>query len=301
MPLLTLIALIAFLAYPFWPVELKQPVLRRGVLLPAFVLIILAMREPGMEAGLAVTSGLVGLGLLSGLAWLVARPFRPVREAWPMLVLFMGAAMAARAASDSSGGPNPPPQPTVPAELPPERLLPPKAPEGGFPETRQTTGIPREQLGEQLNGQAGGQPGAPTFPSALNPNPEAERILDSLLQRPENLPPGRRQATAPVEEEFPRARCQDGVEDQGKILAGVCALHGGVADWVFLPSGAQGARTSQGSDAWVPAELPTTAAPTSRPEARSCCKYCSTGKACGNSCISRNKTCHQPPGCACNR
>lgn len=31
-----------------------------------------------------------------------------------------------------------------------------------------------------------------------------------------------------------------------------------------------------------------------------CCKMCRTGKACGNSCISRNKTCHQPPGCACN-
>lgn len=31
-----------------------------------------------------------------------------------------------------------------------------------------------------------------------------------------------------------------------------------------------------------------------------CCAYCSTGKACGNSCISRSYTCHQPPGCACN-
>ena len=31
-----------------------------------------------------------------------------------------------------------------------------------------------------------------------------------------------------------------------------------------------------------------------------CCKYCTTGKACGDSCISKNYTCHQPPGCACN-
>lgn len=31
----------------------------------------------------------------------------------------------------------------------------------------------------------------------------------------------------------------------------------------------------------------------------SCCKVCSKGYACGNSCISRNKQCHQPPGCAC--
>lgn len=31
-----------------------------------------------------------------------------------------------------------------------------------------------------------------------------------------------------------------------------------------------------------------------------CCKVCSVGKACGNSCISRDKDCHQPPGCACD-
>lgn len=33
---------------------------------------------------------------------------------------------------------------------------------------------------------------------------------------------------------------------------------------------------------------------------KSCCKICSTGKACGNSCISRSYNCHQPAGCACN-
>ena len=33
---------------------------------------------------------------------------------------------------------------------------------------------------------------------------------------------------------------------------------------------------------------------------QSCCKICSKGKACGNSCISRSKTCHKPPGCACD-
>jgi hypothetical protein len=31
-----------------------------------------------------------------------------------------------------------------------------------------------------------------------------------------------------------------------------------------------------------------------------CCKVCTTGKACGNSCISRSKSCHKAPGCACN-
>lgn len=32
----------------------------------------------------------------------------------------------------------------------------------------------------------------------------------------------------------------------------------------------------------------------------SCCRTCTTGKACGNSCINRDRQCHQPPGCACN-
>ena len=42
-------------------------------------------------------------------------------------------------------------------------------------------------------------------------------------------------------------------------------------------------------------------APSARPRAtpaRDCCRVCTTGKACGNSCISRAYTCRQPPGCA---
>jgi hypothetical protein len=31
-----------------------------------------------------------------------------------------------------------------------------------------------------------------------------------------------------------------------------------------------------------------------------CCKICRKGKACGNTCIARDKDCHQPPGCACD-
>lgn len=31
-----------------------------------------------------------------------------------------------------------------------------------------------------------------------------------------------------------------------------------------------------------------------------CCKVCSVGKACGNTCISREKTCHVGQGCACD-
>jgi hypothetical protein len=33
--------------------------------------------------------------------------------------------------------------------------------------------------------------------------------------------------------------------------------------------------------------------------AQGCCKVCSKGKPCGDTCIARNKTCHVGPGCAC--
>ncbi len=32
----------------------------------------------------------------------------------------------------------------------------------------------------------------------------------------------------------------------------------------------------------------------------SCCKVCKGGKACGDSCIARNKSCNKGRGCACN-
>lgn len=38
----------------------------------------------------------------------------------------------------------------------------------------------------------------------------------------------------------------------------------------------------------------------SPPPRRACCRICRTGKACGNSCIARNRTCRVGPGCACN-
>lgn len=34
--------------------------------------------------------------------------------------------------------------------------------------------------------------------------------------------------------------------------------------------------------------------------ARECCKICRKSKACGDSCISREKTCRKGPGCACD-
>lgn len=53
----------------------------------------------------------------------------------------------------------------------------------------------------------------------------------------------------------------------------------------------------------VPPTEQVAPAPTSIPEpspSQGCCKICLKGKACGNSCISRSYTCHQPPGCACD-
>lgn len=34
--------------------------------------------------------------------------------------------------------------------------------------------------------------------------------------------------------------------------------------------------------------------------AKTCCRVCTTGKACGDSCIARDKTCRVGSGCACN-
>ncbi len=34
--------------------------------------------------------------------------------------------------------------------------------------------------------------------------------------------------------------------------------------------------------------------------AEECCKICHKGKACGDTCIARDKDCHKPPGCACD-
>lgn len=37
----------------------------------------------------------------------------------------------------------------------------------------------------------------------------------------------------------------------------------------------------------------------SKTTSRTCCKYCKSGKPCGDSCISVSKTCRKGPGCAC--
>lgn len=48
----------------------------------------------------------------------------------------------------------------------------------------------------------------------------------------------------------------------------------------------------------APAPAPTVAPV--QPPTRSCCRVCTTGKACGDSCIARDRNCNQPTGCACN-
>lgn len=43
-----------------------------------------------------------------------------------------------------------------------------------------------------------------------------------------------------------------------------------------------------------------TLSPAAIEQIAACCKTCRKGKACGNSCIARDKQCHRPPGCACD-
>ncbi len=56
----------------------------------------------------------------------------------------------------------------------------------------------------------------------------------------------------------------------------------------------------------APAGVATTLAPIAResgatpPSSAACCRVCTRGKACGNSCINRAYQCRQPPGCACD-
>lgn len=41
-------------------------------------------------------------------------------------------------------------------------------------------------------------------------------------------------------------------------------------------------------------------APQASAAQQGCCKICTRGKACGNTCISQDKVCHVGPGCACD-
>ena len=46
--------------------------------------------------------------------------------------------------------------------------------------------------------------------------------------------------------------------------------------------------------------LGSTLACSSSTEPGGCCKTCTTGKACGDTCIAASATCHVSGGCACN-
>lgn len=45
--------------------------------------------------------------------------------------------------------------------------------------------------------------------------------------------------------------------------------------------------------------LPVASSPAA-PARRTCCRVCTTGKPCGDACISQNAVCRQPSGCACS-
>jgi hypothetical protein len=70
-------------------------------------------------------------------------------------------------------------------------------------------------------------------------------------------------------------------------------------------------RTTAPTRTRAPTQIPTLFLPTdtpapvviiepTNPPAQACCKICKAGKACGDSCISKTKSCNVGPGCACN-
>jgi hypothetical protein len=73
------------------------------------------------------------------------------------------------------------------------------------------------------------------------------------------------------------------------VMQGIGAAIG-FASYHFL-SGEGGSPAPNRPPALSPREQPRNA----------CCKVCSRGQACGNTCISRAYTCHVGPGCACNQ
>jgi hypothetical protein len=80
------------------------------------------------------------------------------------------------------------------------------------------------------------------------------------------------------------------------ISAGVTIAIGGCA--AQMPTAVAANATAPGSRSHV--TFDTAQAPEECAMPAACCKVCHKGKACGNSCIARNKDCHQPPGCACD-
>ena len=61
-----------------------------------------------------------------------------------------------------------------------------------------------------------------------------------------------------------------------------------------------GGAISAGQEASICITAPEQNAPPGLLQPAACCKVCKKGKACGNSCISKSKTCRKSPGCACD-
>lgn len=62
-----------------------------------------------------------------------------------------------------------------------------------------------------------------------------------------------------------------------------------------------GAAPQSTSGRGVATQRPATQRPaTDAPQSRTCCRVCTTGKACGDSCIARNLNCNKGAGCACD-
>jgi len=97
------------------------------------------------------------------------------------------------------------------------------------------------------------------------------------------------------------ARDKDRVENllHSRVCSGQMTLADAqsliATNWEALESGVPADTTPSSSDE----EATPTPAAVNTPT-QGCCKVCTTGKACGNGCISKSDTCHQPPGCACN-
>lgn len=85
-----------------------------------------------------------------------------------------------------------------------------------------------------------------------------------------------------------------------KVTGRVSLDHMGKPQIVYGPETILTPVTTAATAASVPAPaLPAASMLSSAAAPKPCCRTCSSGKACGNSCIASRLVCHQPPGCAC--
>ena len=85
--------------------------------------------------------------------------------------------------------------------------------------------------------------------------------------------------------------------------AEIAALKSILGAGYLLPTEAPEANCTAAASCTATTTPPTDPPPTDPPPTDpppSCCKVCTTSKACGDSCINVNYTCSKPPGCACN-